>query len=383
MSDEILSVDEGSSVDLPSGNESINGPMDSRSFHTGSSVDSSGYGSVGGSESVSSSPILFKLLDETDGPETVDSPQQKCGVFGASLSTRSKDGGHFLHQLHKDDRDQWSKIRDGDKVHDGDELQYINQMNMTRWSHQEVLETIRHLKNDITFTFFREKKEFEEDHIERTEDLFIEITFNISDLDSDGKGISIGNVASHIKGVMIKVVQNISYKSSLNVVSFSGSTEVKIGHGAMTQRYLRAKQDEVDMERRTSDQKPYCFQMHSYVVQDREDADPRSLERMVAFQSCLNNKFLMCQKSSKKLTLLEIHIDDNQLQVKAANSPCLFLMTENGSEDFYLESVAYEGHFLGFDEVDRLELTHLKNSPASPKFQETDVIRRNYTFHIH
>ncbi|XP_071085778.1 uncharacterized protein [Haliotis cracherodii] len=382
MADEILSVDEGSSVDPPSGNESINGSMDSRSFHTGSSVDSSGYGSVGESES-ERSPILFKLLDETDGPETVDSPRQKCGVFGASLSTRSKNGGHFLHQLHKEDGDQWSKIGDWDKVHDGDELQYINRMNMTGWSHQEVLETIRHLQNDITFTFFREKKAFEEDHIERTEDLFIEITFNISDLDSDGKGISIGNVASDIKGVVIKVVQNISYKSSLNVVSFSGSTKVKIGHGAMSQHYLCATQDEVVMERRTSDPKSYCFRMHSYVVQDREDADPGRMERMVAFQSCLNNKFLMCQKTSKRLTLLEIDIDDNHLQVKAANSPCLFLMTENGSQDFYLESVAYEGHFLGYDEVDLLELTQLKNPPTSPKFQETDVIRRNYTFHIY
>ncbi|XP_046571780.1 uncharacterized protein LOC124279944 isoform X2 [Haliotis rubra] len=323
------------------------------------------------------SPILIKLLDEErDGVETVDSPRRKSGAIGASLSTWSKKDGRFCHRLHKEDGAIWN----GDEVQDGDELQYINHMNMRGWNHQEVMETILHLKNEITFTFFREKKDFEQDHIERTDDLFIEITFSVGDLDSDGNGISIGDVASHIKDVTIKIVQSISYRSTLNVVSYCGTKQVKIGHGALTQHFLHASQDNVTMEQQTSDQEAYCFKMHSYSVQDTEDPD--KLGCMVAFQSCLNKKFLMCRKGSNRLSLQQIDIDD-KLKVKAANSPCLFLQTVNGSGDFYLESVAYEGYFLGFDQVDLLELTKFAISPTSPDFHESGCIRRNYTFHLY
>ncbi|XP_067669717.1 uncharacterized protein [Haliotis asinina] len=372
MADEILpwSSDEGSSVDWPS-------------VSSGSPVDRDEF------VEEDRSPILFKLLDEgRDDVETVDSPRGKSGVFGASLSTWSRKDGCFCHRLHKDDEAKWAKFRPrkGDDVQDGDELQYINHVNVLGWSHQEVMETIRHLKNKITFTFFREKKDFEEGHILQTDDLFIEITFTLSDLGSDGKGISIGDVASHVKDVTIKIIQNITYKSTLTFVQYCGTKQVKIGHGALTQHFLRATNENVTMEPQTSDQEAYCFLMHSYSVQDAAGRDPEQLKCMVAFQSCLNKKFLMCRKGSNKLSLLQTDIDDHPKAgetVKVANSPCLFLMTVSSSDDIYLESVAYEGYFLGFDKVDLLELTHLPVPPTSPDFQESACIRRNYTFHIY
>ncbi|XP_046571781.1 uncharacterized protein LOC124279945 [Haliotis rubra] len=318
------------------------------------------------------SPIIFKALDETDDDvvsdtETVDGARQKMGLFGALLATRRDKHGDYCHRLQEVEEKKWTKLRAED------ELRYINQIDVSSWDHYEVLESIRHLRGKITFTFFREHDVFEKSHMMRTENSFVEITFIIANMGSDGKGTSIDDIVAHIVDVTYKFCKLITYKSSLTVMKYLDKACVKVAHGVHTRHFLCALQDKAVMERQRGDIDSYKFWMYSWAVNDSEDDHGKNV---VAFQSVRRQRFLMCNMTSKKLSLVKKNIDPN-LRIMKSNSPCLFLMTLNGSNETFLESVAYDGLFVSYDDVDELEL-----SRKDPQDRSSDDTRATFAFQI-
>ncbi|XP_067670630.1 uncharacterized protein [Haliotis asinina] len=318
------------------------------------------------------SPITFESLDEADDDvasdtETVDSARPNRGQFGAFLATRREKHGRYCHRLQEVEETKWTKLRAGD------ELRYINQVNVISWDHQEVLETIRHLQGKITFTFFREHDVFEEGHMMRTEKSFLEITFTIANVGSDGKETSIVDVAAIIRDVTYKFIKTITYRSSLTVMKYLNQECVKVAHGLHNRQFLRALQDKAVMERQRGDIDSYKFWMYSWAVSDSQDD---SAKTVVAFQSVRRRRFLMCNMAYKKLSLVKKNIDSN-LTIMKSNSPCLFKLTLNSGSETFLESVAYDGLFLSYDDVDELELSRMAPQDSS----STDT-RATFCFQI-
>ncbi|XP_046326323.2 uncharacterized protein LOC124110901 isoform X2 [Haliotis rufescens] len=318
------------------------------------------------------SPILFRALDETDDDtvtdtETVDSARPTFGAFGASLATQKQKNGHYCHRLHQVEEGVCNHLRSGD------ELRYINKTDVSSWNHHEVLESIRHLRERVTFTFYRKCEVFEKGNMMRTEDTFVEITFIIADQDSDGKAPTLDKVFAHIIDVTYKFSKMIRYNSSLTVMTYLGKTCVKVAHGVQIHHFLRALGNRAVMEQQRGQLECYKFWMYSYAVKDSKDDNGKSV---VAFQSVRCQLFLMCNMRSKKLSLVKKNIDSS-LTIMKSNSPCLFLMSSNGSNASFLESVAYDGLFLGYDAVDELELNRLHRGDMS-----SVRVRANFSFHI-
>ncbi|XP_071085985.1 serine-rich adhesin for platelets-like [Haliotis cracherodii] len=377
-----LSADTEPSMDEPPVNKSVSESRDTssadirlptdESVTLGESVDGSVGGSADYDSTVESSPILFRALDETDDDavtdtETVDSARPTFGAFGASLATQKQENGHYCHRLHQVEEGVCNKLRCGD------ELRYINKTDVSSWNHHEVLESIRLLRERVTFTFCRKCEVFEKGNMMRTEDTFVEITFIVTDQDSDGKALSFDKAFAHIIDVTYKFSKMIRYNSSLAVMRYLGKTCVKVAHGVETHHFLRALGNRAVMEQQRGQQECYKFWMYSYAVKDSKDDKGKSV---VAFQSVRCQLFLMCNMISKKLSLVQKNIDSN-LRIMKSNSPCLFLLSSNGSNDSFLESVAYDGLFLGYDAVDELELNRLR-----PGDRASGRVRASSSFHI-